>query len=138
MVRVTFQFAAFLREMVRPVAMTVLFLGCMTPATLRAAAHKLRVDDPAAAKAIQDQGGKLIADYGSYQLLEIDDAKEFLKHSGVTVRDGENVIELHARRIDTRTPETQRLRGQARQFAGRQMHLVQFAGPVKQIGRAHV
>ncbi len=131
MVRVTFHFAALLRAMVRPVAMTGLLFCLMTPVSLHAAGHKLRVDDPAVAKAIQDKGGKLIADYGGYQLLEIEDAKEFLQHTGVAARDEENVIELHARRIDTRAPETQRLRGQARQFAGRQLHLVQFAGPVK-------
>jgi hypothetical protein len=32
--------------------------------------HKLRVNDPAVAKALLDRGGKLIADYGGFQVIE--------------------------------------------------------------------
>ena len=32
--------------------------------------HKLRVNDPALAKGLIERGGKLIADYGGFQLIE--------------------------------------------------------------------
>ena len=34
--------------------------------------HKLQVSDPSASREIIAQGGRLIADYGGYQLYEID------------------------------------------------------------------
>lgn len=118
------------RGWILPALLAGLLVALLCPLNL-SAAHKLRVTDPAAAAAIQARGGRLIADYGGFQLLEIDDAKEIARHPGAIRRDGENVIELHARRIDTSAPETRLLRGQARNFAGKRLHLVQFAGPVR-------
>ncbi|HSY74778.1 MAG TPA: hypothetical protein VK810_04850, partial [Dongiaceae bacterium] len=43
-------------------------------ASSQAAPHKLRVSDPALAQSLVARGGKLIADYGGFQLVEADDA----------------------------------------------------------------
>lgn len=118
------------RDLVFPAVVAGLLAALLRPADM-SAAHKLRVDDPASAAAIRAKGGRLIADYGSFQMIEIDDAKTVAGHPGVMPRDEENVIELHARRIDTSAAGMQRQRGQARNFAGKRLHLVQFAGPVR-------
>jgi hypothetical protein len=65
--------------------------------------HKLRVEGTGVSQELQAKGARLIADYGSYQLLEAaqDIAKEYARHAKVSLRDEENVIELHARKLNT-------------------------------------
>jgi hypothetical protein len=67
----------------------------------------------------------LIADYGGYQLFAA------AQTNGLQVRDDYNLILLNAARLDTSQPETQALRQPAGNFAGKRLHLVQFAGPVQ-------
>jgi hypothetical protein len=99
---------------------------CALAWTARAGpAHKVQTSDPAAALAIVAAGGRLIADYGSYQLFET------AQTNGLQLRDNYNLILLNAARLDTSTPETQSLRQPAGSFAGKRLHLVQFAGPVQ-------
>lgn len=86
-------------------------------------AHKVQTSDPAAARAILVAGGRLIADYGGYQLFAT------AQTNGLQTRDDYNLILLHAARLDTSQPETQALRRPAGGFQGKHLHLVQFAGP---------
>jgi len=88
-------------------------------------AHKVQTSDPAAARAIIAAGGRLIADYGGYQLFAA------AQTNGLQVRDDYNLILLNAARLDTSMPETQALRQPAGNFAGQRLRLVQFAGPVQ-------
>ncbi|MGA2749246.1 MAG: S8 family serine peptidase [Verrucomicrobiota bacterium] len=93
-------------------------------AALAAQGHKAQVNDPAVARAIVAEGGRLIADYGSYQLFETE------RTNGVQLRDDYNRVLLTAGSLDTSRPEMQRGRKPAGEFQGRRLHLVQFAGPV--------
>jgi hypothetical protein len=103
-----------------------LVASCALACTARAGlAHKVQTSDPAAARAIVAAGGRLIADYGGYQLFEA------AQTNGLQVRDDYNLILLNAARLDTSSPETQALRRPAGSFAGKRLRLVQFAGPVQ-------
>jgi hypothetical protein len=107
-----------------------LVASCALAWTARAgSAHKVQTSDPAAARAIVAAGGRLIADYGGYQLFEA------TQINGLQVRDEYNLILLNAARLDTSTPETQALRQPAGSFAGKRLRLVQFAGPVQPVWR---
>jgi hypothetical protein len=98
---------------------------------------KWRVSDPALAKTIVARGGKLVADYGGFQIIQADDATlTNLNFSRMEAQDDFDVVELNAARLDTRTAEIRALRKPAGAFAGRRLHLVQFAGPVKPEWRA--
>jgi hypothetical protein len=88
-------------------------------------AHKVQVNDPVAARTIVAHGGRLIADYGGYQLFETTET------NGYVVRDIYNSILLNAGRLDTSRPQIQALRKAAGSFAGKRLHLVHFAGPLK-------
>lgn len=97
-----------------------------------ASPHKIRVNDPAAAKSLLANGGKLIADYGGFQVIEADDAAlTGAVTNNIEVRDDENLIRLNVQALDTRTPEVKALRKARGQFAGKRTHMVQFAGPIK-------
>src|SRR5580693_6512801 len=106
--------------------MQCLVASCALACAARAGlAHKVQTSDPAAARAIVAAGGRLIADYASYQLFAA------AQTNGLQVRDDYNLILLNATRLDTSTPETQTLRQPAGNFAGKRLRLVQFAGPVQ-------
>jgi hypothetical protein len=70
----------------------------------RRGSRKVRVSDPVRARMVRDQGGRLIADYGSFQLFEVDAARApgLLAVAGVEPRDEEDLVLLNARTIDTR------------------------------------
>ena len=95
--------------------------------------HKLRVSDKALAREIESKGGRLLGDYGTYQLYEADSATTHAlsQSQQVEVRDEDNVIKLNARAFDTSRSEVQAQRRALRAFNGKRMHLVQFIGPVK-------
>ena len=102
-----------------------------------AAPHKLRVNDSALAKSLVAHGGKLVADYGGFQIIQADDTVlTNLDVSRVEREDEFDAIRLNAARLDTRTAEVRALRKPAGAFAGKRLHLVQFAGPVKPDWRA--
>ena len=97
-----------------------------------AAPHKLRVSDPALAKNLAAQGAKVIGDYGAFTVLEADDSLVGSTASNrVDVADDWNLIRLNSRALDTRAAETKALRKSRGNFAGKRLHLVQFAGPIK-------
>jgi hypothetical protein len=91
--------------------------------------HKLQVTDPAKAAQVVAGGGRLIADYGGYRLFDVP-ADAVTQNLGQT-RDDYNSIFLNAARLDTTTPEVRALRKTVENFAGKRLHLIQFAGPVR-------
>ena len=96
------------------------------------APHTLRVSDPALAQSLVALGGKLIADYGGFQLVEADDSiLTNLDGNRVEQRDDFDEIKLNAKTLNTRAAEIAALRKPAGNFSGKHLHLVQFAGPVK-------
>lgn len=97
-----------------------------------AATHKVRVKDRALAQQLIERGGKLVADYGSFQIIATAEVFEENQSRGRAQSNAAaDFIELNARRINTRSPEARLLRKVRGGFAGRQLHLVQFVGPVK-------
>ena len=92
--------------------------------------HKVEVRDAAAARGVVAQGGRLIADYGGFQLYDVPQISATLP-GPVEVRDGYNSILLNAVHLDTAKAGVQALRKTAGAFGGKRMHLVQFAGPVQ-------
>ncbi len=118
--------------MLKDSILRLLFCACLTSAvTALAETHKLRVTDPAIAKSLIARGGKLVADYDSFQLIEVDDSAARATDGAAESADQFNVIELNARQLDTRQPEIRALRKSVGGFAGRRLHLIHFAGPVK-------
>lgn len=96
--------------------------------------HKVRVSDPSAAAELQAQGARLLADYGSFQLLEIPDAPALaaaITREQVQTADESDFIELNAGPLDTRAPEEVALRKGVTSFTGKKLHLLQFVGPIK-------
>jgi hypothetical protein len=97
-----------------------------------AAAHKVKVWDPSTAKLIVEDGGQLLADYGSFQLYEVDHLRpEVLQAGNAEVRDDSNGIYLNAGSIDTSTPAGKALRQSVGLFNGKHLHLVQLVGPIQ-------
>lgn len=102
------------------------------PAGTHALGHKIQVTDPAVAQEIAAEGGRLIADYGSFQLYDVASVtSELVSSAKAQIRDEYNVITLKAGHLDTTQPEAQALRKSAGAFVGKRLHLVQFAGPVQ-------
>jgi hypothetical protein len=93
--------------------------------------HKVGVSDPALAGQLAAQGARRIADYGGFQLFDVDQATATALAGKVEMRDEYNVIKLNAVPLDTSLPQIQSLRKPAGAFAGKRMHLIQFAGPVQ-------
>ena len=92
--------------------------------------HKVRISDPAMARSLVARGGKLVADYGSFQIIE----SETVPAAGsarAELEDDYNFIRLNAGVLDTRKPELQALRKLAPSFSGKRLRLIQFAGPMK-------
>lgn len=101
------------------------------PAKASHLGHKLEVRDAGLGSQVQAAGGQLVADYGSFQLYEIESFSASLANSPqMAVRDAYNSILLNAARLDTSQPVTQQLRKALGAFDGKRMHLVHFAGPI--------
>ncbi len=105
----------------------------LTSATF-AATRELRVRDPALAQELLGRGGRLVADYGNFQLIETDEVPP--ADSRAELAEDSNQLELNTGRIDTRSPQVKALRKSRGQFKGQRLHLVQFAGPIKPEWRA--
>ena len=86
-----------------------------------AAPHKLRVSDPALARSIIARGGKLVADYGGFQLVEADDSiATNLTSPRIEWEDDDNEIKLNAVLLDTSAPQLQS-RKPAGNFSGKRL-----------------
>jgi hypothetical protein len=116
-------------QTVQPIPGKPPFLSSLSPRKQ----HKIRVTDKETAAQIAAQGGELIADYGGFQLFEVDDstAATLGQRGDAQDEDEQNRIALNAGVLDTKAPETQSRRGLAGAFSGKRLHLVQFAGPVR-------
>ncbi len=100
---------------------------------------KLRVNEPAVVVTLQAQGARVLANYGSFQLLEVGPVAALKTRSHASVGTIQSdLIELNARRLDPRTSETRALRQSVGHFSGRRLHLVQFIGPVKSEWRSRL
>lgn len=97
--------------------------------------HKVTASDAKSAAALEAQGAILIADYGSYKLFEASSELSAKSQdvAGVAIVDENNLVLLNSGTIDTTTSEAQDMRSAKAINAagGRQMHLIQFAGPIK-------
>jgi hypothetical protein len=113
----------------------VIFLSAANFAS--AESHKLRVTDRALADSLVSQGAKLLVDYGSFELLEIEKIPQpAATKNRARLADEFNSIELNAKTFDTRAPEIQALRKTIGAFSGKRLHMVQFVGPIKPEWRA--
>ena len=116
---------------------TVLSSLLTTVAPVLAAPHKIQVSDPATAQRIVAKGGRLLADYGSYQLYSVQTiGTELTDATQTEVRDDYDRIELNAGMITTTEPAAMALQKRISAFKGSHTHLVQFIGPVQPAWRA--
>ncbi|HEX4645111.1 MAG TPA: S8 family serine peptidase, partial [Verrucomicrobiae bacterium] len=70
--------------------------------------------------------------YGGYQMYEVDAINPALaNHPRVENRDAYDWVLLNAAPLDTSRAKTQALRKNTGEFAGKHLHLAQFAGPVQ-------
>ncbi|SEK53333.1 Immune inhibitor A peptidase M6 [Stigmatella aurantiaca] len=100
---------------------------------LEATLHKVQLSAEQAAR--WEQRGtphQLIADYGAFQLVQVDDAAlaTLPASEDVERKDESNQLLLNAGVIDTASAHGQSLRGMKSRAAGKGLHLVQFAGPI--------
>jgi subtilisin-like proprotein convertase family protein len=107
-------------------------VGALPPPGPRAV-RKVRVSDPTTAREVRAAGGRLLADYGGYQVLEIDPARvlPFIKAGSAEGLDEDDLVLLNTRSLDTRSEEVRAQRTPGEAFAGRRLHLVQFISAVK-------
>ncbi|MFO1488589.1 MAG: S8 family serine peptidase [Verrucomicrobiota bacterium] len=102
--------------------------------SLSAAPHKIRVHDRAQAEALQAQGAKTLADYGSFQVLQVESlpATRSLANPSVRSADDYDRIKLNATTLDTAGHDKLAMRRNAAvPAAGKNLRLVQFVGPIK-------
>ncbi|HYG36486.1 MAG TPA: hypothetical protein VEC99_16955, partial [Clostridia bacterium] len=93
--------------------------------------HKVQVSDPALGQRILSEGGRLIGDYGNWQLYETGQLPpDLATNAGISLRNEYNHIRLHAKDLDTTQPQTKALSQSGSVSTGKQMHLIQFRGPV--------
>ena len=116
--------------LVQPEAMPA--LGYRSPGEM----HKVSVSDGRLAESLRSQGCREIADYGSFVLFDVNGAVlDSLKDSrGAQVVDENNQILLNAGAIDTTQEKTVPAKAVSTQTAasgGKQMRLIQFAGPIR-------
>ncbi|HEY3861080.1 MAG TPA: S8 family serine peptidase [Verrucomicrobiae bacterium] len=93
--------------------------------------HKVQVTDRALGQTLAASGARLIADYGGFQLFDAPDSMTNLPAEQGQLRDDYNIIHLNASRLDTTSAKARSLRKPLGAFAGKRLHLVQFAGPVQ-------
>ena len=99
--------------------------------SVQAQNQKLRVEDGPTAERMLSRGGKLVADYGTFKIIQADAASVAGETNRVESAEESNFIELHAARVDTRTTAAKALRQVHGSFRGQHLHLIQFAAPVK-------
>ena len=104
-------------------------LGYRSPGAL----HKISVGDQRLVQTLKAQGGRVIGDYGSFVLMEASDAvaNTLTKHHDAQIVDENNLVLLNAGAIDTSTQGVQARRAALGATSGKQMHLIQFAGPIR-------
>ncbi|NUL81648.1 MAG: S8 family serine peptidase [Armatimonadetes bacterium] len=96
--------------------------------------HKFLSKTPEASREILDAGGRMLDDYGSFQLFEVSTelARQLIGRPSIELRDDMNVVYLNVEQIDTTIPSGQKYRSQIEGFDGKRLHLIQFNGPIRQ------
>lgn len=117
-----------------PWCLTVALFLLLLAVPAGAETRKVRVSDARAAQELIQRGGKLVADYGSFQLIQTDAALAELGSDPTAAEP--DAIELNAVCINTRSVPRRTVAAAAPAFQGRKLHLVQFAGPIKPSWRA--
>ena len=86
-----------------------------------------------ASKRVQAAGGRMVADYGAFAVVEIakSQADQMAATGAATVHDEQNLVMLNTGPIDTKADSAVSLMAQQVQPTEPTIHLVQFAGPVK-------
>lgn len=108
----------------------LLFVDSTSPSL--AVSRKLRVQDPTFTKELIERGGKIIGDYGSFQIIETQEPlPPDSRRSRVESVDDSDLIKLNSATLDTRAAETKAQRKRRAPFTGKRLHLIQFAGPIK-------
>jgi MYXO-CTERM domain-containing protein len=99
---------------------------------VRTGTHKVQVGADKA-EVLEQQGARMLADYGSFTLLQVDDAAlNRLRAADYELKDDYDRVLLNAGTIDTASAHGQSLRRWSRPaVSGRSLHLVQFTGPIK-------
>jgi hypothetical protein len=93
--------------------------------------HKLQISDPALASRVQAGGGRLVAEYGAYQLYEVAQIPpELRSDANAAIRDEYNVIWLNAGPLDTTRRAVKLLQRPNGVFEGKRLQLIHFAGPI--------
>lgn len=113
-------------------AILVAFVVLLPAGAVSAESHKVRVKDLVLAQELLQSGGKLMADYGSFQLIETPEVVPADKQrEQAQSEDNTDSIELNSIQINTRSSEGKALRKTLGAFAGKKLHLIQFVGPIK-------
>jgi uncharacterized repeat protein (TIGR01451 family) len=102
---------------------------------LSEAAQKVRVKNPAVREELLRQGGRVLADYESFQLIEVEAGAAAVIDQPLTERETDE-LKLNTTVIKTRSAAAIELRKPRGNFPGRQLHLLQFVGPIKPEWRA--
>ncbi|WP_233261948.1 S8 family serine peptidase [Vitiosangium sp. GDMCC 1.1324] len=94
--------------------------------------HKVQLSAQQAAE-LEKHGAKVLGDYGSYKLVQVDDATldSLSPAKGAELRDDYDHILLNAGVIDTASEYAKSQRGMVKKAAGKGFHIVHFDGPVK-------
>ena len=106
------------------------FASAQNPSSTIPHHHKVQVNDRALGQSLAARGARLIADYGGYQLYDAPDSVTNYPADKAESRDDYNLILLNAGGLDTAAAPVKVLRKSVGTFAGKRMHLVQFAGPI--------
>lgn len=97
------------------------------------AGQKIRIHDLQLARQAVAQGGQLLADYGSFQLLRVSPAVAggLAGRPGVEDAREQDLIQLNTGGLNTTLPEVKALRQPVTTGQGKRLHLLQFVGPLK-------
>src|SRR4051812_28407210 len=96
------------------------------------AAHKVQLTSEQAQQ-LQASGVRVqeLGNYGSFKVVQVDEAALASLPEGAQARDDYNDLLLNAGTIDTQSKHGQSLRGMKLQASGKRFHIVQFAGPIQ-------
>jgi uncharacterized repeat protein (TIGR01451 family) len=104
---------------------------------LSEAAPKVRVQNSEEREKLLRQGGRVLADYESFQLVEVEAGVAAAGGYSLSEREADE-LKLNGTVIKTRSAAALELRKQRGNFSGRHLHLLQFIGPIKPEWRAAV
>jgi len=99
-----------------------------------AARRKVRVTDPEVGRQLIQAGSRMIADYGGFQVLDVDEptAAALAGQEGIEVHHEWDLIMLNTGAMNTAVPQLAAQRALVGAFPGKRLHLIQFAAPVQE------